>query len=175
MMNINPILYNQNLSNFNLNSQNINSVNLFDCFGYNQKVEYLTEENSIYCDRCRAHLPSSYGEKLYTLPEILIISLKRKEEFQNNIKLELTEVINLNQYMVNKNNICKYKLIGIVSHLGENNNNRLFISYCKNPIDDIWYKYNDDIVSKIENFKKDIDNVIPDVLFFQKKNDLKLN
>jgi len=72
--------------------------------------------------------------------------------------------------MVNKDNSCKYKLIGFVSHLGETDNNRHFISYCKNPIDDIWYKYNDAIVSKIENFKKDIkDNVIPDVLFFQKQ------
>jgi len=170
MMNINPILYNQNLSNFNLNIQNTSSIYIYECFDYNQKVEYLTEENSIYCDRCRARMPSSYTEKLYILPEILIIFLNREDEFQNSIKLEFTEELNLNQYVVNKDTNYNYKLIGVVSHLGETDNNRHFISYCKNPIDDIWYKYNDDIVSKIENLKRDIkDNIVPDFLFFQKQ------
>mgnify|MGYP002626086789 CR=1 FL=1 len=51
--------------------------------------------------------------------------------------------------MANKDTYFEYKLVGIVSHLGESDNNKSFIAYCKNPINDIWYKYNDDIISKI--------------------------
>jgi ubiquitin C-terminal hydrolase len=170
MMNINLMLYNQNLSNFNLNIQNINSVDIYDCFEYNRKVEYLTGDNSIYCDRCMHKESTSYCEQLYALPKILIISLKREDEYESNIKLEFTEDLNLNQYVVNNSINNNYKLIGIISHLRENDSHRLFIACCKNPIDDMWYKYNDDMVTKIENLKNDIkDYIVPDVLFFQKQ------
>ncbi len=168
MMNINPMLYNQILSNFNLTVENINSLNIYNCFDYNRKVEYLTEENSIYCDRCMLQEPISYCEQLYTLPQILIISLKREDEFESTY-LEITEELNLNQYVVNNSINNNYKLIGIIYHLRESDNNQSFLACCKNPIDDMWYKYNDDMVSKIENFKMDIKDIVPDVLFFQKQ------
>ena len=71
MMNINPMMCNQNLSCFNFNIQNTNSLNIYDCFDFNQKKEFLTEENSIYCDQCRAQEPTLYYEELYSLPQIL--------------------------------------------------------------------------------------------------------
>ena len=32
------------------NFQNINSVTIIDCFDYYQKMEAMSEENSMYCD-----------------------------------------------------------------------------------------------------------------------------
>ena len=170
MMNINPMLYNQNLSYFRMNIQNINSVNIFDCFNYNQKVNCFTGENSMYCNYCKVQNPASYCTKLYTLPQILIIVLNRGKGIEFKVKLEFAQELNLNQYVVDKTTSFNYELIGVVTHLEESGNSEHFIAYCKSPIDENWYQYNDELVSKIENFNKDIkDNTLSDILFYQKK------
>ena len=64
-----------------------------------------------------------------------------------------------------------FKLIGVVTHLGESDASGHFIAYSKSPIDDKWYKYNDDLVTKVINFKEEIiDYAMPYILFFQKSN-----
>ena len=46
-----------------------------------------------------------------------------------------------------------------------------FIANAKSPIDDQWYTYNDELVYKVEDFKKQIiDYGIPYILFYQKAN-----
>ena len=53
--------------------------------------------------------------------------------------------------------------------MGESGASGHFIAYCRNPIDYNWYRYNDDIVSKVNNFQKEIiDYAMPYILFFQK-------
>jgi len=168
MMNINPILYQQCLSNFQLSINNINSVNIYECFEYNQKIDFFTGENAMFCNFCKEQLPSSYQTFLYTTPEILIIVLNRGKGIEFKIKLEFLEDLNLMNFVYNKQNVF-YKLIGVVTHLGESGASGHFISYCKSPIDGKWYSYNDDIVSKVTDFKKEIiDFAMPYILFFQK-------
>ena len=170
MMNINPILYNQNLSIFKMNIQNTNSVSMFDCFNYNEKVEYFTGENAMYCNKCKVQLPASYYTKLYTLPQILIIVLNRGKGIEFKVKLEFPQELNLSQYVIDKNTSFNFELIGVVTHLGESGASGHFIAYCKSPIDQNWYQYNDDLVSKVENFIKQIkDYAMPYILFYQKK------
>jgi len=167
-MNLNPILYQQCLSNFKLSINNINSVNIYDCFEYNQKTDFFTGENAMFCNFCKEQLPSSYQTFLYTTPEILIIVLNRGKGIEFKIKLEFVEDLNLMNFVYNKQNIF-YELIGVVTHLGESGASGHFISYCKSPIDRDWYCYNDDIVSKVKDFKKEIiDFAMPYILFFQK-------
>ena len=44
-----------------------------------------------------------------------------------------------------------------------------FIAYCLDPISKNWYKYNDEIVSQVEDFQKEvIDYAMPYLLFDQK-------
>ena len=44
-----------------------------------------------------------------------------------------------------------------------------FISYCRDPITNKWHKYNDAIVSEVNNFEKDVINfAMPYLLFYQK-------
>ena len=169
MMNINPILYQQYLSNFQLSIGNISSVNIYDCFEYNQKIDYFTGENSMYCNFCNQQLPAYYQTLIYTAPEILIIVLNRGKGIEFNIKLEFLEELNLMNYIYFKETGVFYKLIGVVTHLGESGASGHFISYCWSPIDEKWYRYNDDIVSKVTDFKKEIiDFAMPYILFFQK-------
>jgi ubiquitin C-terminal hydrolase len=44
-----------------------------------------------------------------------------------------------------------------------------FIAYCKDPLSNVWYKYNDSFVNEVTNFQKEvIDFAMPYLLFYQK-------
>ena len=153
--------YNINLKNVTLN---IDSVDINDCFEYNKKMKQL----HIYCNRCKGIFPALYCTQLYTIPEILIIVLNREKENYLNVKLDFYEDLNLQNFVEVKEVKFKYNLIGVVSFIGESIDGK-FIAFCKSPIDNQWYKYNDDIVSKVVNFNDEIiKNSLPYILFYQK-------
>ena len=46
-----------------------------------------------------------------------------------------------------------------------------FISYCRDPITEKWYKYNDAIVNEVNDFTKEVINfAMPYLLFYEKIN-----
>ena len=125
----------------------------------------------MYCNNCKQQLPASYITKLFTIPEILIIVLNRGKGIEFNVKLEFSDELNLINFVEFNDFGFIYKLIGVVTHLGESGASGHFIAYCKSPIDGEWYKYNDDLVTKVYNFKQEIiDYAMPYILFFQKYN-----
>ena len=172
MKNINPILFQQMYNNFSINIQNQNSVNIYNCFEYNQKMEYFTGENAMFCNKCQGQYPATYLTRLYTGPEILILVLNRGVGIQYRIKLEFSQTLDLTKYIEGYNKGCKYNLIGVVTHMGESGASGHFIAYCKSPINGSWYRYNDDLVSQVYNFKQEIiDYAMPYILFFQRSNE----
>ena len=55
------------------------------------------------------------------------------------------------------------------NHMGENGANGHFIAFCRSPINDQWYNYNDDLCFLVNNFKEQvIDYAMPYILFYQK-------
>ena len=167
--------YNQfnqfNPFNFQNNFINNNEVNMTDCFNYNQKVNFMTGENSMYCNRCRTNCDCRMWTYLVTGPEILIIILNRGKGIEFNIKIYFEENLDLSNYIEYKNTGCKYKLIGVITHIGESSMSGHFIAYCRDPINNDWYKYNDAIVNKVENFQNEVINfAMPYLLFYQKVN-----
>ena len=170
LMKINPVLYQQNLFVFQNQCQCINSVNIYDCFRYNQKIDYFLNQNAMYCSICRGQFDSSYQALLYTTPEILIIILNRGTGIQFKVKCEFTLNLNLFDFVEMKDSGYMFDLICVVTHMGENGASGHFIAYCKNPIDQDWYLYNDDLVFIVKDFKKEvIDYAMPYILFYQKK------
>jgi len=165
MMFMNPFLFQQQQ-----NQINNKSVNLDDCFQYNEKIEIFRGENAMYCNRCNGQFQAGYKTRLYYGPEILIIVLNRGKGIEFKVKLEFTERINLSQYFQLKNFGNIYNLIGVVTHMGESGASGHFIANAKSPIDGQWYTYNDDLVYKVDNFKKQIiDYAMPYILFYQKE------
>ena len=62
-----------------------------------------------------------------------------------------------------------FDLIGVVTHMGESGASGHFVAFCRSPIDEQWYNYNDDLCFPVNNFKKDvIDYAMPYILFYQK-------
>ena len=126
-------------------------------------------ENSMYCNNCCQLLPFLRQPFLVTGPQVLIIVLNRGKGIEFNVKLEFLEYLNLNNYIQMKDTGANYKLIGVVTHMGLSGSSGHFIACCRSPIDEKWYKYNDDIVSPINDFKQEIiDYAMPYILFYQK-------
>ena len=62
-----------------------------------------------------------------------------------------------------------YQLIGVITHIGESGMGGHFIAYCRDPIYNYWYKYNDSIVTPVGNFQSEVINfAMPYLLFYQK-------
>jgi len=164
--------YNNNcLINSQIQQNNtINEVSIIDCFNYDRKVNKMTGDNSFYCNTCKGSYEAFMMTTLMTGPEVLIIILNRGKGKEFDVKINFTENLNLYNYIEKKETGYMYKLIGVITHLGESSMSGHFIAYCRDPIHEgSWYKYNDAIVSDVSDFKKEvIDFAMPYLLFYQK-------
>jgi len=161
--------YNNNF-NYNMNFNN-NEVNIYDCFLYDQRINYMMGENAMYCNYCKRQCNSQMCTLLAFGPEIIIIILNRGQGAQFKVKVNFQEQLNLYSFIDYKDTGVNYQLIGVITHLGGNDMSGHFIAYCKNPISNSWYQYNDSIVNEVNqaNFKAEvIDYAMPYLLFYQK-------
>ena len=158
---------NLNLMNMNMSliGMNQKSITIFDCFDYYQKIETLSGEDAILCDNCKNISISQYRSCIYTSPEIFILIINKSKN--SDIKLQFCEELNLSNYIfVNKYGFL-YRLFGVISRI--NGNEDHFIAYVKNPINCLWYKYDDECVYPVNNFRNEIlESTNPYVLFYQK-------
>ena len=173
---INPMMTNNNqnmMPNMGTNNPyvNTNTVTLYDCFNFNQKDDLMCGENQIYCNKCKQSSDSIYGNKILTLPNILIMILNRGKDNMYKITIDFQKDINLTSYLLNSNNEQYiYSIYGVITHLGESGEGGHFIAACKSPVDNKWYRYNDAIVTEITNYDKEVVQFpTPYILFYQRK------
>ena len=92
----------------------VNNATLEDCID-----AYFSEEVMDHwtCDECNRKADSKKTQRLWRLPRILIISLKRFSCMnKNNAKIEIPLDLNLNKYVLTKN--IHYKLVATALHYG---------------------------------------------------------
>ena len=162
-----------NQFNFNngFNNFNNNEVNIYDCFDYDSKINIMSGENSMYCNYCKMTCSFVMKNYLVTGPNILIIILNRGKGIEFDVKIHFEELLNLNNYIEYKETGVNYKLIGVITHIGESGMGGHFIAYCLDPITNEWNKFNDAIVSPVNNFQNEVINFAnPYLLFYQKIN-----
>ncbi len=165
----------------------IENMTLEECLKKYSEHEMLTSDNMYKCDNCKKKVLASRSINIWEPPEILIIVLKRFEIYNNNI-LKINTIIkfplhglklNNNFLNIRPHNDCKYDLFGVISHFGTgvgkgvsmSNESGHYISYCKNPLNGLWYQHNDDIVKgiKTKHIEDMIINKTSYVLFYKKK------
>ena len=123
----------------------------------------------MYCNYCKRTCSNSMCTLLTTGPEILILLLNRGKGIEFNVKINFVDNLNLANYIQFNNTGCNYKLIGVITHMGESGMGGHFIAYCLDPISKNWHKYNDEIVTPVHDFQKEvIDYAMPYLLFYQK-------
>ena len=151
------------------NNFNNNMVTIYDCFDYNRKINVMSGINSMYCNYCKRNCNSSMCTLLTTGPEILILLLNRGKGIEFNVKILFEEYLNLFNYIQLNYTGFNYNLIGVITPFGENGMIGHFIAYCKDPISNTWYKYNDSIVTAVSNFQNEVISLsMPYLLFYQK-------
>ncbi len=104
---------------------------------------------------------------LVTGPEILILLLNRVKGSEFDVKIIFFEELDLYNYIEYKN--AGYKLFCVITDIGESSMSGHFITYCGDPINQKWYKYNDSIVNEVNNFQNEVINfAMPYLLLYQK-------
>ena len=148
---------------------NSNRVSLYDCFNYETKYNPMFGANSMYCNFCRINTNSMTKNNLITGPEILILLLNRGKGLEFNVKILFEEYLDLYNYIEYKDSGYKYKLFGVITHIGENGMGGHFIAYCCDPETRQWNKFNDAIVTEVQDFYNEVINYgVPYLLFYQK-------
>ena len=166
----NQFSFNSNQINQISNNQiNNNVVDIYQCFEFDRRICLMSGDNAMYCNICQISTPCNICTNLVYGPNILIIILNRGQGKQFDVKLNFYEELNLNNYIEKPETGVNYKLIGVITHLGESGMSGHFIAFCRDPNNNTWYKFNDAIVSPVENFKSEvIDYAMPYLLFYQK-------
>ena len=146
-----------------------NEVNLDDCFIFNEKTELFTGDNRNFCNICRQLWDSHYTSKIYSCPNVLVLILNRGKNNTHNVKLNFQETIDITKFVSLKDGKVNYILTGVITHYGQSGPNSHFLAFCRSPIDNQWYRYNDAIVTEVKDVKKDIiDFGNPYILFYKK-------
>jgi len=161
---------NNSLQHYNIQINN-NRVSLYECFFYNQKSDYFSGDNRNYCNICKQLFDSIYSSKIFVSPYILILILNRGKGNIYDVKLDFTESIDITQFVLQRD--CPqliYNLYGVITLIDQSSPNAHFVASCKSPIDNKWYRYNDDFVNPITNLQKEvIEFGTPYILFYHKK------
>jgi len=142
-----------------------NVVNIYDCFDYNQKQDFMTGENQISCNLCQRLSNSINQTKIIISPNVLIINLNRGRGLMYDVKLNFPEYLELKNYIYYPESPHYYELIGVICHLGTSDMSGHFISFCKNSENAKWYKFNDAIITD-SNIAEALSFGVPYVLFY---------
>ncbi len=150
--------------NDNLNQINNNIISIDDCFLYNKR----DRTNRNYCNLCKQEFDSINNASIYASPNVLVLILNREKGNINEIKLNFTETIDITDYVIIKDRPrIFYNLYGVITYIDQNGPH--FIASCKSHIDNRWYRYNDSLVTPINNLRSDVfDYGNPYVLFYEK-------
>ena len=151
-------------------AKNTQMVSLFDCFCYNQKSDYFTGDNKNYCNICKQLYDSVYTSKIFVASNVLIMILNRGKGNVFKIKIDFSVQINISDFVLQKDKNNLYNLYGVITHLGESGPSAHFVAACRSPVDGNWYRYNDAIVTPINDFQKEVhDFGNPYILFYEKQ------
>ena len=142
-----------------------NMVDLYDCFEYNQKQEFMMGDNQISCNQCYRMSNAIIQSKIIISPNILVINFNRGKGLIYDIKVNFQEYLEIKNFVYYQQSPHYYELIGVVTHLGGSDMSGHFIAFCKNSENQKWYKFNDAYVIE-SSFQEVVSFGVPYVLFY---------
>ncbi|KAF3696383.1 Ubiquitin carboxyl-terminal hydrolase 15 [Channa argus] len=133
------------------------TVQLQECIELFTTVETLEEENPWYCPVCKKHQLATKKLDLWSLPEVLIIHLKRfsytkftREKLDSVVEFPLRD-LDFSSYLLRKNLSVgeppsRYDLIAVSNHYGGLRDGH-YTSYAINKDNAQWYYFDDSKVT----------------------------
>jgi len=100
------------------------------------------------CDKCHQTKCSTASSCLWRLPHLLVFSLKRFDEKlnKNNVQLSINETLNMQRWVLKKDEHTKYRLVAVAVHMGSFFGGHYF-AIARH--DETWYKIDDESVFEI--------------------------
>jgi len=158
-----------------------NEIDIYDCFRDYVSVEKMTGDNKLQCSNCNLLYEATKRSFLWETSEYLIIHLMRfkKEYLNGNIHVSKNhskvifpfDNLKLNDFYsdVYKPEEMTYNLYSVLMHSGSYSGGHYY-SYCKSPINNEWYLFNDSHVEYIPKDKVEEKLITSNayLLFYQK-------
>uniref|UniRef100_A0A8C9FG86 ubiquitinyl hydrolase 1 n=1 Tax=Pavo cristatus TaxID=9049 RepID=A0A8C9FG86_PAVCR len=151
------------------------SCTLDECFQLYTKEEQLAPDDAWRCPHCRVPQQGTVQLRLWTLPDILIIHLKRfRQVAQRRHKLSTLvrfPLRGLDMHPLRPPRSCPpdalYDLYAVCNHHGSMQGGH-YTAYCCNSLDGRWYSYDD---STVEGVREDeVSTRSAYILFYQRRN-----
>lgn len=123
----------------------------------------MTQKKNFYSKNVNFHIIS-----INIVPQILILHLKRFDNFQRKIKkfVEFEMKYDLTQFCDHSNTPQIYHLRAILVHQGYSIHSGHYYSFVQMP-DDNWYCFNDCSVKRVKS--EDVLKLKPYILFYEKR------
>ncbi|PIA94728.1 Ubiquitin carboxyl-terminal hydrolase 12 [Cercospora beticola] len=152
-------------------------VLLDDCFDVTSRPEVLSEDNAWYCNRCKELRRATKTLEIWTLPDILVVHLKRfggNRSFRDKIDLFVDYPItglDMNERVGRKEDgkDYTYDLFAVDNHYGGLGGGH-YTAMAKNFYDGEWYDYNDSMTSKIGGEDR-VHSAAAYLLFYRRRSD----
>ena len=139
-------------------------VDILDCFKLDEKPNLFIGNNQIYCGKCNTSRDGKSINKICISPKIMTIFLDRGLNNRFMCDVDFPEELDINDYLETKGN--KYKLIGVIEHLGQSGETGHFIANCKH-FNGEWYIFSDSSIYPTKNNYNKYG--IPYLLFYRRE------
>jgi len=147
---------------------------LNECLELFTSTERLGADDAWYCPNCKKHQRATKKFDLWSLPEVLVIHLKRfsyTRSFRDKLDTLVefpAKGLNMAPYIMNPNPTdAVYDLIGVANHYGGLGGGH-YTAYAKNKDDNRWYYFDDSSVS--ESQEEAVCSKAAYVLFYTRRN-----
>jgi ubiquitin C-terminal hydrolase len=124
------------------------TVDIKDGFQHYKKDNQLGGQNKLYCQKCGNTCDHIQSNHFYTLPEYLVINLNRGEGNKYQVGATFDEFLDLTNEVQTNLDCNKYRLIGVITHLGPHGTGGHYIAYGFLEEKNMWYKFDDSRVTE---------------------------
>lgn len=126
--------------------------------------EMLTGENQWRCDRCKCSVDAEKRIDIWTLPQVLVVHLKRFEFDSNTSQFRKIEselrsplTVDLTRYVsTQRRQRAIYDIVCIANHYGRYGSGH-YTATCKHPVDRKFYNLNDSYVQELADHDSVLD------------------
>ena len=126
-----------------------NGATLDDCFDETAKSEVLSEDNAWYCNRCKALRRATKKLELWTVPDILVVHLKRfgsggrfgRDKVDLHVDFPIDGLNLTGRVCEDEGKSLIYDLFAVDNHSGGIGGGH-YTADAKNFFDEQWYEYN---------------------------------
>ncbi|KAJ7317569.1 hypothetical protein JRQ81_003731 [Phrynocephalus forsythii] len=158
-----------------------NPVQLQECIELFTTVETLEDENPWYCPTCKKHQLATKKLDLWSLPEILIIHLKRfsytkfsREKLDTLVEFPIRD-LDFSDFIIKPRKdtdpaVYKYDLIAVSNHYGGLRDGH-YTTFARNKDSGTWFSFDDSSVSAVS--EAEIESKAAYVLFYQRQDKIR--